>query len=246
MRVRDAAALALVVATLVVAAGCQRSIFRQYEYEEEIYLKLDGSATVLVNTSIPALIALRGIDLDPASTARVDRSKIKAFYESPVARVTRVSPPWRRQGRQFVQIRLETDDIRQLARARPFEWSTYRFGLENGQYHYLQQWGPAVAKAVPGITWTGSELVAVRMHLPSKVDYHNATSRQVDQGNIVAWEQPLQDRLRGQPATMEVRMQTQSILYYALTVFGLAFAAAVALMAGVVVWLKRKGARAAA
>jgi hypothetical protein len=100
MRVRDAAALALVVATLVAAAGCQRSIFRQYEYEEEIYLKLDGSATVMVNASIPALIALRGVDLDPNPLARVDRAKVRAFYESPVARVTRASPPWRGRGQQ--------------------------------------------------------------------------------------------------------------------------------------------------
>ena len=245
MRVRDAAALALVVATLVAAAGCQRSIFRQYEYEEEIYLKLDGSATVMVNTSIPALIALRGIDLDPSPSAPVDRAKVRAFYESPVARVTRVSPPWRRHGRQFVQIRLETDDIRQLARAKPFEWSTYRFGIDNDQYHYLQTWGPAVGKPVPGVTW-GDEVVAMRMHLPSRIEDHNTTSRQIERGNIAGWEQPLQERLRGQPVTMEVRMQTQSILYRTLTIFGLAFAAAVLLMAGIVVWVKRKGARAAA
>jgi hypothetical protein len=246
MRVRDAAALVLVVATLVAAAGCQRWFFRQYEYEEEIYLKLDGSASVLVNTSVPALIALRGIDLDPSPSARVDRAKVRAFYESPVAQVARVSRPWRRNGRQFVQIRVETNDIRQLARAKPFEWSTYRFGVDNGQYHYLQQWGVAAGKPVPAGTWNGSELVAVRMHLPSKVDYHNATSRQVDRGNIVGWEQSLQDRLRGQPVTMEVRMQMQSILYRTLTIFGLAFAAAVLLMMGIVVWVKRKGARAAA
>ena len=45
----------------------------QYEYEEEIYLELDGSATVVVNASIPALVALRGLPLDPNPEARIDR-----------------------------------------------------------------------------------------------------------------------------------------------------------------------------
>jgi hypothetical protein len=44
---------------------------------------------------------------------------------------------------------------------------------------------------------------------------------------------------------MYVRMQTQSILYRTLTIFGLALAAALALMAGIVIWVKKKGAPAA-
>ena len=76
------------------------------------------------------------------------------------------------------------------------------------------------------------------MHLPSRIEYHNATSRKVDRGNIVAWEQPLKDRLAGKPLEMEVRMQTQSILYRTLTIFGLALAAALALMAAVVIWVR--------
>jgi len=51
------------LAMLVVMSACSggtATLFRQYEYEEEIYLSLDGRATVYVNTSIPALNALRG------------------------------------------------------------------------------------------------------------------------------------------------------------------------------------------
>ena len=35
-----------------VACGGATSIFRQYEYEEEMYLSLDGTATVYVNSSL--------------------------------------------------------------------------------------------------------------------------------------------------------------------------------------------------
>ena len=38
-----------------VACGGATSIFRQYEYEEEVYLSLDGTATVYVNSSLAAL-----------------------------------------------------------------------------------------------------------------------------------------------------------------------------------------------
>jgi hypothetical protein len=242
MRVRDVTTLALLGVTMVIAGSCQRSIFRQYEYEEEIYLKLDGSATVMINSSIPALIALRGLDENPDPTARPDRDKIRAFYESPAVRVTRVSRPWRRLGRRFVQIRMEVDDIRQLAKSPPLAWSTYQFGTNGQEFQYRQIWGAPVGKTVPKVNWDGSEIVAVRIHLPSRITDHNTTSRKVDRGNIAAWEQPLKDRLAGKPLEMYVRMQTQSILYRTLTIFGLALAAALALMGAIVVWVKKKGA----
>ena len=42
--------LALALTSLV---ACQRGIGRQYQYEEELYLELDGSASVVVNASSP-------------------------------------------------------------------------------------------------------------------------------------------------------------------------------------------------
>ena len=231
--------------TMVIAGSCQRSIFRQYEYEEEIYLKLDGSATVMINSSIAALIALRGLDEDPDPASRPDRDKIRAFYEAPSVTVTRVSPPWRRFGRRFVQIRLDVPDIRQLAKSAPLAWSTYQFSRTGQEFQYRQVWGASAGKTVPNVNWDGSEIVAVRMHVPSRITDHSATSRKVDRGNIVGWEQPLKDRLAGKPLEMQVRMQTESILFRTLTIFGLALVAALALMAAIVVWVKKKGAQAA-
>jgi hypothetical protein len=245
MGFREVTTLVLLGVTMAIAGSCQRSIFRQYEYEEEIYLKLDGSATVMINSSIAALIALRGLDASSDPAARPDRDKIRAFYESPAVNVTRVSPPWRRFGRRFVQIRMDVPDIRKLAQSAPLAWSTYQFSTNGQQYHYKQIWGPSAGKVVPNVTWDGTEIVAVRLHLPSKIEDHNATSKKVDRGNIIAWEQPLKDRLAGKPLEMYVLMQTQSILYTTLTIFGLALAAALVLMASIVYWVKKKGAPAA-
>jgi len=243
--------MALLLAAAVASAQCRRGMFRQYEYEEEIYLKLDGSATVVVNTSIPALVALRGAKLDASPQAAIDRDAIRAYYTSPSTRVTHVSRPWRRDGRRFIQVRVQTDDIRTLARAAPFAWSTYEFREQNGKFVYVQTVGAAAqgrgAKDRDGQLpateppWSGSELVGVRMHVPSRIEYHNAPTREVERGNILSWEQPLAERLQGKAIRAELRMETESILARTLTIFGLAAVAAFSLLAGIVFWVRRAG-----
>jgi hypothetical protein len=245
MRVRDVGTLVLLLAALAGAAGCQ-SLFRQYEYEEELYVKLDGSATMIVNASVPALATLRGLTLESGPNAPTERDQLRTLYESPIAHVARVSPPWYRHGRRFYQIRLDVSDIRRLGSARPFAWSSYKFAPDGDIVKYRQVMGASASTtATSDAKWDGSELIAVRLHLPSRIEYHNAPHG-VERGNILSWEQTLPDRLRGQPLEAEVRMQPQSILYHTLTVFGLALGAALLLMTGLVVWVRRKGRAAAA
>src|SRR5262245_33505935 len=98
-------AVMLAAAALVLSA-CSGGFFRQYEYEEEMYLSLDGSATVFVHSSVPALNALRGSTFDPRPNARLDRDAVRDFFSTPVTRVTRVSSS-RRNNRVFAHIRVE-------------------------------------------------------------------------------------------------------------------------------------------
>ncbi len=56
-------AFVLVVIAVLASIACGSVIARKYEYEEEIFLSLDGSATVYVNASVPALVSLRGLSL---------------------------------------------------------------------------------------------------------------------------------------------------------------------------------------
>jgi len=225
----------------VGAVSCSTGFLRQYEYEEDIYLSLDGTATVYVNSSIAALDALRGASFDTRPTARVDTPAVRAYYSSPNTHVTRVSSS-RRRGRRFVHVRLDVDDIRRLGDAAPFAWSTYRFQQNGAEYDYLQTIGSAAAKEVGG-GWDGRELVAFRLHLPSKIRYHNTRGIE-SRGNILAWEQPLADRLRGAPLTLDARMDAQSILYRTLWLFGITFLAVAAAFAIVIWWVIRRGAEA--
>ena len=239
MRVFRAAMLALIAAA---SAGCGSggSFFRQYEYEEDIYLSLDGTATMYVNSSVPALNALRGASLNADPRARIDRDGLRAFYTTPVTRVTAINES-RRSGRRFVHVRLDVADIRRLGEASPFAWSTYDLRRTDTQYLYCQGIGAAANKPVGDVGWTGRELVAFRLHLPSKIDYHNAGAANQRRGNILVWEQTLADRLRGVPKVLDARMQTKSILYSALTLFGATCLAVALMFAIVIVVVRRSG-----
>ena len=97
-----------------------------------------------------------------------------------------------------------------------------------------------------------SEVVGFRLHLPSRIVWHNSRDletnepRGVARGNILAWEQHLADRLDGAPLDIKVEMDSQSILHRTLWLFGGAFTAAVAVLAFLIWFTMRKGAGEAA
>ena len=76
-----------VLAAALAGASCSNVITRKYEYEEDVYLDLDGSATVYVNAAVPALVALRDAPLPIDPAARLDRNDVRAWFEGPGARV---------------------------------------------------------------------------------------------------------------------------------------------------------------
>jgi hypothetical protein len=243
----------MVVAVLAAAAFLLWSraggIFgKQYEYEEDLTIALDGSARLTINSSIAALVALRGLDLDPRS-ASVDRERIRQMYQSPVVSDVEVPRPWRRRGRSFVQVNLEIPDIRRAHELAPLSWSRYELTGRDGQHTFRQTLGPSALRpgTLQNVGWNGSEIVAFRAHFPSRILDHNARDLETDEptgvhrGNILAWEQHLADRLDGRPVVITVRLESQSILYRTLFLFAGAFAAAVLTMGALIWWAVRRG-----
>jgi hypothetical protein len=231
---------ALCVLLVVFAAACSGTtgIFRQYEYDEEVYLSLDGTATVWVNSSLAALNALRGTAFEATPTARVDNAAIRAYYTSPTTRVTRISQS-RRDGRRFVHVRVDVDDVRRLGEIAPFAWSRYEFRHDGDLFIYRQTVGESAGKDAGTAGWDGREIVAFRLHLPSKIRHQN-TRRDVRRGNILEWEQPLADRLRSVPLVFEANMDAQSILYRTLWLFGATFAVVAVAFVAVIWWVMRR------
>lgn len=247
-------AIVLVAAALALWLRGGTIFGRQYEYEEDLTLALDGSATLTINASIAALVALRGLDLDPAAES-VDRDRVRAAYQSPVTTVTSVPRPWSRRGRQFVQVNLEVADVRRLHELPALSWSRYELVAgNNGEHTFRQTVGASALRAgtLKNVGWDGSEVVAFRLHLPSRILEHNARDLETDvpidvrRGNILAWEQHLSDRLDGRPVNITVRMESRSILYRTLWLFAGAFTAAVLTIVALVWWTIRRGGRSGA
>lgn len=239
MRLRARVGLTLVMMAIVSACGGTVDLFKQYEYEEDTYLLLDGTATVYVNSSVPALNALRGSTFDTTTDAPPARDAIVAFFAGPGVRVTRVTFS-SRNDRRYVHVRMSIDDVRGLQESRPFAWSSYSFSQVDNLMIYRQRVG-APAGRPAGVAWKGNELVAFRMHIPSKVPYHNAGADNLKRGNILVWEQTLADRLAGAPLDIDARMETQSILYRTLALFGITIVVVAALFACVLWWVVLKG-----
>ena len=238
----DRRARIAVIAVFVMAGAASAcsggGVFkREYEYEEELYLALDGSATLNVNASVDALNALRGATFNPDPVARIDRGDVRSFFGGDDADVS-VSLA-RRDGRRFVHATVQVDSVEQLARLAPFSWSEYRLGRRQDAVEFRQRVGAPAATAAPA-AWTGGEIVAFRMHLPSEIVFHNSPGG-IERGNILEWEQPLADRLAGTAVDIEVQLEPTSILAQTLLLFGSTAVAALATLAGLVWWISRRG-----
>lgn len=245
-RVHRAAFLLSVVVLAAQLAACNRVLGREYEYEEDATLSLDGSAIVNVNASIASLVALRGLDLDANPRARFDQqyvANVRRQVEAMGCVVERVSSTsWYRSGRRFIQIRLRVPDVRGAAQCGLLSWSKYAYEDSGTAISLRQEAGASAGKDVPGVNWDGSEFVAFKLHLPSKITFHNmrdivsGETTKALRGNILAWEQSLTDRRAGKPVVMEMRMDRESILRKTLLLFAAAFAAAIVVMGGAVWW----------
>jgi hypothetical protein len=240
--IRHARGFAALLVVVLGLASCASVLSVEYEYDEEVYLELDGSATVYVNASVPALVALRDAPLNVDSRARLDRNDVRAFFESPVADVESVTTS-RRDNRRYVHVRLDVPDIRRLHHAAPFAWSRYSLTGDEDLAVFQQVVGPSAGRDVGDVGWSGEERVAFRLHLPSRVPFHNAAGREIERGNIIRWEQPLAERLKGDPLAIEVHMETESILFQTLALFALTIVLAFSTLALAIWWvMRRKGA----
>jgi hypothetical protein len=268
MHLRTRAALIAVVAIgmAAIASACGGRggggpLGPAYEYEEDLKISLDGSATLVVNASIPALVALRGLPLNTDLRTRVDQLKqqLRALYASDNTSVGRISN-WTRGGRRFVGIHITVRDVRRLSAVAPFSWASYELRHNGNQVTVRQRLSkPASAPGTPSaVGLTGDELIAFRLHLPARIRFQNSRYLEKDQsrptarGNIVTWEQRLRERMLGKPIAyaedrtpdvMEVQMDSQSILYRTLWLFAIAFFAALLVLAGLI-WLTMRRGRA--
>ena len=232
MRIRAAA-----VASLAAVVACGSGLFREYEYEEDLYLSLDGSATLYVNTSIQAINVLRGTTFDTAPDASFDRTGVERYFTSPTTSVGRITTS-ERSGRRFVHVRIDVSDVLSLGDREPFAWSEYQFGRD-GELMVFEQRVGSTGQPAASTELADDLVVAFRLHAPSRIVYHNAGAENLRRGNILVWEQTLGERLRGTPIEIDVRLEPESILYQTLLLFAASGVAVAVMFAAVIWWLTR-------
>ena len=244
--------LVLIAAAAAMAiSACANPFGPHYEYEEQVYVSVDGQATVSVDASLPALVALRGAAIDPSVDGKTDRDAIRRVYESGGCRVDDVSRFWQRNGRRFVQITLGAGDLQQLSTCSLLAWSAYSLvplGVDGLKYQQTVGAPVPASAELSAANWDGTELIAFKVHVPARIRFHNVkrldgTDGDISGGNILTWEQRLADRRAGKPVVMQVDMDATSILRTTLWIFAGTFAAAVVALVLLIWWTMRRGRR---
>jgi hypothetical protein len=164
---------------------------------------------------------------------------VRAIFEGPNVEVSTPTSS-RRDGRRFVHVRVDAPRLADLENVAAFAWSSYGLSRRADVLEFRQEVGAAAGKPVGDVGWSGAEIVVFRMHVPSKIAFHNSKGG-VRRGNILEWEQPLAERLEGAPLDIQAHMETQSILSRTLLLFASTIVAAAAAFALVLWWVARKG-----
>jgi hypothetical protein len=230
--------LAWVTLLLASMCGCGSGIFQEYEYEEDLYLYVDGSATLYVNSSLAALNDLRGTSFDTTPGLPLPAEQLRAYFDTSFTRVTRITDS-ERNDRRYAHVRMDVENVNRLGEAKPFDWSGYRFRPEGELLVYEQMVGASSEDRKSGARWNGDEIVAFRIHVPSRIEYHNAGPGNLRRGNILVWEQALGSRFDGAPVQIEIRMEPRSILNRTLWLFGISAAIVATGFALLLMWLLR-------
>lgn len=215
-----------------------------YEYEHEFWLRVDGSGTVNVTGRPELWTAMKGLGRpeDPAGTAT--RESVRALFERSGLRVRRVTLT-RRGGRPYLFVSADFTDVNRLSGTPAFPDLVIGVRPEGERLVMEGRWArPDGAPMVPGLSADG--LMAVRFHLPSKVYGHKNAFAGVERGNIVGWRQELQAALRGGRLDFGAEMDRRSILVSTVALFGVSIVVALAVLAGALWWVVRRGKKATA
>lgn len=228
--------LVLVVLLATGARGCLT-----YEYEHELWLRVDGSGRVNV-TGRPALwTAFKGLGdpRNPDATATPDAAR--ALFERSSLRVRRITLT-RRGGHPYLFVSADFTDVNALATTPAFP--DLALALRRGKDRLFLEGKWSRPPGAPDIGARDREgLMAVRFHLPSKVYGHRNAADGVERGNIVGWRQDVARALDGGSLELGAEMDERSILLSTVLLFGTAIAAALAILFSIFWAVVRRGRR---
>jgi hypothetical protein len=209
-----------------------------YEYEQEFWLKVDGSGTVYVTGRPDLWAAFKGLAPSPDPEGKATREAARALFERAGLRVNRALLT-HRGGRAYVFVSADFDDVNRLAGSPAFPDLTLSLRHQGKRLRLEGHWQrPAEAAEVRG---SHEGLMSVRFHLPSKIYEHENAADGVERGNIVGWRQGLPAALAGGRLEFAALMDERSILFSTVILFASTVVAAFAILALAFTLVARKG-----
>jgi hypothetical protein len=224
--------LALTLLAAIALRGCVA-----YEYEHEFWIRVDGSGTVNVTGRPELWTAFKGVSV-PAETGAAREAARRLFEESGL-RVRRVTVT-RRSGRPYLFVSADFADVNRLAGTAAFPDLRLALRADGERLRLEGTWAPPpMARGAPA----DDGQMAVRFHLPSKVYEHRNAMDGVERGNIVGWRQDVRAALAGGSLDVGALIDRRSILVSTVGLFAAAIVLALSILAGLILWVRRRGAR---
>jgi len=216
-----------VLLLLLAASGCTT-----YEYEEEVFLEVDGSGEIRMSGSTAAIAALHGL-----ADAGAERAKA-LFVGEGVELLSALETE--RERRKFVHVRARFSDWEKLCEIPAFRDRGCR--LAKGEEGLALELSLPSPRAAAPESLDPQALLALRYHFPSTIRYHNSPG-DIERGNILSWKRTLREHFAGRPLDLEVRFDRRTILAATVRVVGLALGLVAASIATALWVMVRKGRR---
>jgi hypothetical protein len=212
-----------------------------YEYEHEIWLRVDGSGTVNV-TGRPALwTAFKSLPLDPQGDPAELKRKATELFERSGLSVKSVTLTTKR-GQRYLFVSADFKDVNRISFTPAFPDLRVGVRREGGRLILDGSWQRPL-DALAGGEHDRDGLMAVRFHLPSKVYRHRNAAFGVERGNILSWPQDTAAALDGGRLEFGAEMDERSILSSTVMLFVGAVVLAVLLLATALWAVVRRGRR---
>jgi len=228
------------IATALLLAASIRGCVT-YEYEHELWLRVDGSGSVRVTGRPELWTVFKG--LGPREESRSAESA-RAVFQASGLRVRRTAVT-RRKGRDYLLVEADFDDVNRIGGTPAFP--DLRISLtRRGDRLVLDGHWARPPRAPEGAAVETDGTMAVRFHLPSRIYDHENAAAGVERGNIVAWRQDVAAALDGSSIDFGAALDPRSILWSTVGLFAAAIVGALAILGASLALVVRRGRRARA
>jgi hypothetical protein len=214
------------VLLLLCLAGCTG-----YEYEEEVFLNVDGSGQLRISGSKEALgilLPLRDVPVDD----------VREYFDGPQMSLDSVRES-ERDGRTFIHVRARFSSWNRLCEHPAF--SARHCKLVVGP-ELLELESTLPRPAGHDVPTKPDATMAFRFHFPSTVRFHNSPNG-IERGNIVRWQRSMEELFESPPLVIRARFEKHSVLETTMLVLVVATCLVVISVATAILLMVRKGRR---